>query len=966
LGKNFLKYSGVFLLLLLFSSVSGQERFAFSKNGHFMAHVIQKGRHGVTGDFEYGLKVYGVRQQAIVMDKSFYHQRSEMIDFQVSPSGRLITLAFADRVFVINVINRKIIAETNPESAFCFPHYANIFLVKTGDLLYVRDGQSGKLIQKKKIAGWEPIGGSKITNGLTGGILAKGRVKSEILDGTKIFSSPQDDFFVVEFEDAIEIFDFSRLKLKKRFDNVYSWSLNTDLNILNVAMEFAGGITVQRFGFPSLRKITKGKLSRVFGDLIEARSINPRLGDSKKGKLEIRRESLSLSPNGGYLMFLADYAEQKESELYIYSIDKDEIVGNYTFEGKDIENDAAFWIREHLICIPSDKMVSLVFNVEDSRFEEDIKFEFDFSTADWKKGKWRQVLERVITQDQFFSALPNGNEEFVLRKNQNGEEFLIKDFYFVGFSHDSKWGFVRNKENTMFFFSLKEVPHQKLQEFRTDFNFAPEDEIKKDAEIPHGFSYKPLKNIIPFEQHDGADSLELILKTVVSGNNHGTEVQIIDKEGNYYRGASKTELKSRWCLVEVEKDGQIKETNNFSITEVSTFDSVPMAVTVLLDFSGSMGWNRSELLTEGAINLVKAKGSKDVVSVYKYDDKIIEEILLEKKLATILASIWTSSFGEFGGATALLDALNAGIVASKKSSEKMRSIVILMTDGMENASFSSKNEVIGNAVRNGVSVYTIGFGDKVDNEFLKSIAYSTGGGHYNIFSRFDFSWVLKDVFARSQNYYSIKLGKGEEQSKIRTLKLCPDRGVPDSLVIEYDPTPGDLQVIAKMEEGLLVNPLKRSNKSTRTGRRSQVDYYSLNNRVKDRIGRTDTEGEKEEDKMAKEFSEIILPQFNFHHDKLVTLSGTEARIQNLIAFMKKYPSAKIVVEGNTDNSGTYDYNMVLSEQRAERVKDMIVEKGADEERMMTMGYGETKPVASNATPKGMEENRRVVFRLWKP
>jgi outer membrane protein OmpA-like peptidoglycan-associated protein len=65
------------------------------------------------------------------------------------------------------------------------------------------------------------------------------------------------------------------------------------------------------------------------------------------------------------------------------------------------------------------------------------------------------------------------------------------------------------------------------------------------------------------------------------------------------------------------------------------------------------------------------------------------------------------------------------------------------------------------------------------------------------------------------------------------------------------------------------------------------------------------------------------------------------------------------VEGHTDNVGTADFNQKLSEQRAKAVMQYLVERGIDANRLQSVGYGFTKPVADNKTDEGKAKNRRV-------
>jgi len=77
-------------------------------------------------------------------------------------------------------------------------------------------------------------------------------------------------------------------------------------------------------------------------------------------------------------------------------------------------------------------------------------------------------------------------------------------------------------------------------------------------------------------------------------------------------------------------------------------------------------------------------------------------------------------------------------------------------------------------------------------------------------------------------------------------------------------------------------------------------------------------------------------------------------------FMKKYPTTTAVIEGYTDEVGTDDYNMQLSQRRAESVVKSLVEKfGIDPSRLSSKGYGKTKPIADNSTDAGRQKNRRI-------
>ncbi|PZP23672.1 MAG: hypothetical protein DI599_10690 [Pseudomonas kuykendallii] len=98
----------------------------------------------------------------------------------------------------------------------------------------------------------------------------------------------------------------------------------------------------------------------------------------------------------------------------------------------------------------------------------------------------------------------------------------------------------------------------------------------------------------------------------------------------------------------------------------------------------------------------------------------------------------------------------------------------------------------------------------------------------------------------------------------------------------------------------------------------------------------------------------------FDFDKSTVKSESMGDIQNLADFMKQYPQTTTVVEGHTDSVGTDAYNQKLSERRASAVRDVLVNKlGVSGARVESVGYGESRPVADNATDAGRAINRRV-------
>ncbi|MGY4531897.1 OOP family OmpA-OmpF porin [Pseudomonas sp. TE3786] len=98
----------------------------------------------------------------------------------------------------------------------------------------------------------------------------------------------------------------------------------------------------------------------------------------------------------------------------------------------------------------------------------------------------------------------------------------------------------------------------------------------------------------------------------------------------------------------------------------------------------------------------------------------------------------------------------------------------------------------------------------------------------------------------------------------------------------------------------------------------------------------------------------------FDFDKAKVKEESYGDIKNLADFMQQYPDTSTTVEGHTDSVGTDAYNQKLSERRANAVREVLVNQyGVGGERVNAVGYGESKPVADNATEAGRAVNRRV-------
>jgi OOP family OmpA-OmpF porin len=104
-------------------------------------------------------------------------------------------------------------------------------------------------------------------------------------------------------------------------------------------------------------------------------------------------------------------------------------------------------------------------------------------------------------------------------------------------------------------------------------------------------------------------------------------------------------------------------------------------------------------------------------------------------------------------------------------------------------------------------------------------------------------------------------------------------------------------------------------------------------------------------------------QFNSGTAQLTTEST--ALLDRAVETLKRYPNFQANIDGHTDSDGTDADNLRLSERRANAVRDYLVARGIAGDRLKAHGYGETRPIASNKTPDGKKQNRRIEIELVK-
>jgi len=102
----------------------------------------------------------------------------------------------------------------------------------------------------------------------------------------------------------------------------------------------------------------------------------------------------------------------------------------------------------------------------------------------------------------------------------------------------------------------------------------------------------------------------------------------------------------------------------------------------------------------------------------------------------------------------------------------------------------------------------------------------------------------------------------------------------------------------------------------------------------------------------------------FDVDRADLRPQAKANLEKLAGTLSKYADTNILVEGDTDNSGSDAHNLELSERRAQSVSSYLVGLGVSGTRVSTVGLGESNPIATNDTDYGRQQNRRVEVAIF--
>ncbi len=656
----------------------------------------------------------------------------------------------------------------------------------------------------------------------------------------------------------------------------------------------------------------------------------------KEGKIiksKINTKKSHFSTNQEVYVFVWNKA--KKTNYTFVNMNTDKIVFELKQKRKNYKNTSINYISDSLISVKKIKNEYEIYNIYTGK---------KISTFNIEPSKYEAV--NFVGDKNAFYINNNESKDEILSATK--EEYSTeKENIISAWQNKNAYIFIDNKENdSIYYFKTAELSDKTIK-----YSFANVKYTDNSTKTKIKFSSAEIENmkIKDIKKIETAKTKNLLMtaKAIkINEDNTGLQFYLMDSEGNYYSGASSDEWKNIFCEIILENEyGEKEIITDYRLYENTETDNKTYLTSFVLDHSGSMSTNNVTLMQNGVLNIIKTKPKTDALNVIKFDTKINEEVSISRNTADLIKNLKINGLGGYGGSTALIDGIRKSLETLETENTYMYQNAIVLTDGFDNSSKSSKNRLLMKAIENNVSIYTIGLGSSIDINMLKTLAINTNGGYYTLKDA-GIDKIFDEIYTNMKNYYSILFNPPFPGKYKITVKLCHQNF--DTMTYCFDNyIPNILFTDEKKERDSIYKEL--------TGIKDTLFSNDFNaNEIYTNI---------EFLKLKTEFSKLAFPNIKFDYDKTTIIKDTDKELINVITFMKTYPNCMVEIQGHTDNKGGLVYNEKLSQARADKVKQLIVEQGIDIKRLKTIGYGESKPIDTNETDAGRQKNRRVEFIL---
>ena len=341
---------------------------------------------------------------------------------------------------------------------------------------------------------------------------------------------------------------------------------------------------------------------------------------------------------------------------------------------------------------------------------------------------------------------------------------------------------------------------------------------------------------------------------------------------------------------------------HFSVREYGANDSIPYNIALCVDNSGSMSGVVNTIM-DGAELFVRMKFKYDQMAVSTFGDDVSKLSSLTGDTTALLRMIKLKRETGLGRFSSVNKALVEGIKVFEGTSDSVPRVLAIFTDGDENFSKTEIEDVIKDAKEKQVHIFCVAFGYSKDDN-LKKVAANTGGKFYKAYTKEQLTAIFRDIYMSLRFYYLIQYKPPKYYGKHFVYSYLSAPGRSDSLIAEgeYDVT----------------------------------SFWG-------------GEGDK-----------FVVP-ITFDFNEWVVKAESFDILDGIADEMLSNPKLRIEIQGHTDNIGSVEINQMLSENRSLAVKQALVRRGVEPERIRTRGFGMTMPITTNDTEEGRAKNRRTEF-----
>lgn len=384
---------------------------------------------------------------------------------------------------------------------------------------------------------------------------------------------------------------------------------------------------------------------------------------------------------------------------------------------------------------------------------------------------------------------------------------------------------------------------------------------------------------------------------------------LYDTEGKYITGMAPPNFIGKgsyfdyWFSLNDSSECSNAEIENYKVQEISLLESEPFSICFTLDHSGSMG-KKAELLYNALKKTLYAIKPGDEIGIINFDDKaeVVVE-LSDDRRNYILGYNFDYNAGGTNIKTAIIESINL----LKKAKVNSRKILVLFSDGGISLSKCDMNEIKNLIRENNVSIYPIIYG--FNSRELIELSEFSRGKYYQIVTSKLFPFVFRDIYLSLTSYYRI----------VYTPPQCDN--IHKAILSFTFPELNNFKLI-----------------STGT-----YDKSIITNR--DTIGT------------------LVFVNIEFESGKAEVKEESYFEIEKIALVMLNNPDMKIQINGHTDNIGSEEDNMLLSERRAKVIANELIKLGINKSRLAVRGFGESKPLVPNNTEEYRKRNRRTEFLI---